>query len=162
MEILQELLNKAKEHKGDHHDLRIDLASHGQHPKVAVLACSDSRVIPETIFGCGLGELFVIRTAGNTLGPNEEASFGYAAHHLGIKTFIVLGHTHCGAIASTIHGEHCCIFDEIAKSIKETKDEKEASILNAKSVANRLSALYPSVQVIPMLYDLEEGEVLLL
>jgi carbonic anhydrase len=69
-----------------------------QHPKAVVISCSDSRVPPEFIFDEGLGELFVIRTAGNIMGNFELGSIEYAVKHLGVKLIVVLGHTNCGAI----------------------------------------------------------------
>ena len=160
MDCIDELLNKAKQHQNDHESLRKELAVNGQHPRFAVLCCSDSRVIPEEIFGCTIGELFVIRTAGNTLGPNELYSFQYAHHHLGIDTFLVLGHTHCGAIASTLAGENCPIFSRIRTHIKETHDPKQASIRNTIGVSKKLAMLFKTVQVVPLLYDLDLGEVI--
>ena len=71
---------------------------HGQHPHAIIVTCSDSRVIPETIFSAGLGELFVIRVAGNVIDDHQLGSIEYAAGHLGSPVVVVLGHTHCGAV----------------------------------------------------------------
>ena len=71
-----------------------------QKPKAIVVSCSDSRVPPEIIFDQGLGDLFVIRTAGNIIGDIELASIEYAVLKLNCKTIMVLGHDHCGAIDS--------------------------------------------------------------
>jgi carbonic anhydrase len=71
-----------------------------QNPKAIVVSCSDSRVPPEIIFDQGLGNLFVIRTAGNIIGNIEMASIEYAVLKLNCKTIVVLGHEHCGAIQS--------------------------------------------------------------
>ena len=139
---------------------RTEASTFGQHPEVAVLCCSDSRVIPEEIFDCSIGDIFVIRTAGNTLGPNEFASFGYAYHHLHIHHFIVLGHTKCGAIASTLKGEERnCIFDAIASHIGDEHEPEEASKKNALGVVKELKEQFNDVEVVALLYDVTSGEV---
>lgn len=78
--------------------VRTDLATNGQHPTTIVLTCADSRVPPEIIFNKGLGELFVIRVAGNIVGAYELASIEYGVEHLGAKQIVVLGHSKCGAV----------------------------------------------------------------
>lgn len=72
--------------------------SHGQHPYAIILTCADSRVIPEIIFNKTIGELFVIRVAGNIIDESTLGSIEYAAEHLHSPYFLVLGHTHCGAV----------------------------------------------------------------
>jgi carbonic anhydrase len=74
----------------------------GQAPFAAVVACSDSRVPPELLFGRGLGELFVIRDAGNTLDTLGLGSIEYAVEHLGVPLIVVLGHRRCGAVQAAI------------------------------------------------------------
>ncbi len=69
-----------------------------QHPLAAVLACADSRVSPEITFDRTIGELFVIRNAGNVTGPNVLASMEYAVEHLHVPLIVVMGHTGCGAV----------------------------------------------------------------
>ncbi len=71
-----------------------------QHPKVIVLACSDSRVAPELLFDQSLGDLFVIRAAGNIADPIGLGSIEYAAEHLGSRVLVVLGHQKCGAVTA--------------------------------------------------------------
>ncbi|MCX7971435.1 MAG: carbonic anhydrase, partial [Negativicutes bacterium] len=70
----------------------------GQHPFAVVVSCSDSRVPPEIVFDCGIGDLFVIRTAGEVVEDVEMGSIEYAVNHLGVKLVVVLGHTECGAV----------------------------------------------------------------
>ena len=88
-------------------EVQADLAK-DQHPYATVLGCSDSRVPPELVFDAGFGELFVIRVAGNVLGPSIMGTLQYAGTHLHTPLFIVLGHEGCGAvkaaIASKFHG----------------------------------------------------------
>jgi len=74
----------------------------GQSPYAVVLSCADSRVIPEQIFDCGAGELFVIRVAGNVAGATQMASIEFAVEALGARLTVVLGHSHCGAIKGTL------------------------------------------------------------
>jgi carbonic anhydrase len=78
-----------------------DLAR-GQHPFATILGCSDSRVPPEWVFDAGLGELFVIRVAGNVLSPEVAGSLQYAGSHLHTPLFVVLGHEGCGAVAAAL------------------------------------------------------------
>ena len=78
-----------------------DLAK-GQQPYATILGCSDSRVPPELVFDAGFGELFVIRVAGNVLGPSILGTLQYAASHLHTPLFVVLGHEGCGAVKAAI------------------------------------------------------------
>ncbi len=77
---------------------RREALTHGQQPSAIVLTCADSRVAPEHVFDAGLGELFVIRIAGNTLNDDALASIEYAAAHTGASLLVVMGHTACGAV----------------------------------------------------------------
>lgn len=79
-----------------------ELYAYGQSPFAVVVACSDSRTVPEHMFMMGLGDLFVIRVAGNVVGDVELASVVYACEHLGVKLVLVLGHTGCGAVQATM------------------------------------------------------------
>src|SRR4249919_3925358 len=78
-----------------------DLAR-GQHPFATILGCSDSRVPPELVFDASFGELFVIRVAGNVLGPSILGTLQYAASHLHTPLLVVLGHEGCGAVKAAI------------------------------------------------------------
>ena len=82
--------------------IRMSTWAKGQSPYAIIVTCSDSRVIPENIFSAGIGELFVIRLAGNIIDDHQLGSIEYAAGHLGCRLVVVLGHTHCGAISATI------------------------------------------------------------
>jgi len=82
-------------------EILADLAK-GQHPYATILSCSDSRVPPELIFDAGFGELFIVRVAGNVLSSEGAGSLQYAGRHLHTPLFLVLGHTHCGAVAAAI------------------------------------------------------------
>ena len=78
----------------------------GQHPVAAVVACADSRVPPEILFDCGLGDLFVVRVAGNIASQSVTGSIEYAVEHLGVPLVVVLGHTRCGAVTAAVEGGH--------------------------------------------------------
>jgi carbonic anhydrase len=75
-----------------------------QHPRVAVLSCSDSRVPPELVFDTGLGELFVIRSAGEDDDPLASGSLEYAVEHLGSSMIVVMGHQNCSAVTAACSG----------------------------------------------------------
>ncbi len=76
----------------------------GQSPYAIVLSCADSRVVPELAFDTGLGEIFVVRVAGNVSNPSSIASIEYAIANLGTKLIVVMGHESCGAVAAAIAG----------------------------------------------------------
>lgn len=88
----------------DYVSVRRTLAKN-QHPLVAVLSCSDSRVPPEVVFDQGLGDLFVVRVAGNSADPTGVGSLEYAVEHLGTIMIVVLGHQSCGAVKAACSGE---------------------------------------------------------
>jgi carbonic anhydrase len=73
-----------------------------QRPFAVIIGCSDSRVPPEIIFDCGLGDLFVVRTAGHSLDDTGYASVQYVVEHLGVHLIVVLGHSGCGAVKAVI------------------------------------------------------------
>ena len=74
----------------------------GQAPFAIILGCSDSRVPAELVFDQGLGDLFVIRVAGNIVAPSQIGSVEFAAEKLGSRLVVVMGHTNCGAVAATL------------------------------------------------------------
>ncbi len=80
----------------------METVKNGQKPYALILCCADSRVPPEHIFSAGIGELFVLRNAGNLVGETEIASMEYAAEHLGTPLILLMGHTHCGAVDSAM------------------------------------------------------------
>lgn len=139
----------------------------GQKPYAVVLACSDSRVVPEDIFSAGLGEIFVIRVAGNVIGDHELGSIEYATGHLGTNLVVVMGHEKCGAVGAALDG-HAegyikTLTDSIKAGIGGEKDPKRASIANADYVASEVRRrlelpLDGKVKVISAYYNLH-GEV---
>lgn len=120
---------------------RIDTYKNGQHPFAVVVSCADSRVIPEAIFSCGIGDLFVIRVAGNVVGSYELGSIEYAVEHLGARLVLVLGHTCCGAVNAALgqnHGLVKHVTDEIKRAIGEETDTEKASVLNVKQSVSKI------------------------
>lgn len=77
-------------------------ASEGQQPFAIILGCSDSRAPLELAFNQSIGDLFIVRVAGNIATPSQLGSIEYACEHLGSKLIVVLGHSHCGAVAATL------------------------------------------------------------
>ena len=161
----------AEAHIGDvSPDRRKETLSEGQKPYAIVLCCSDSREIPEVIFSAGIGDLFVIRVAGNVVDSHQLGSIEYAADHLGCKLVVVLGHDHCGAVEAAIHhdpdGHIKFITDEVRKAIGEECDEYRASCLNVlysvKIIEenNDMRILEEDgLEVVGAIYHLESGEV---
>ncbi len=115
---------------------RKETCHNGQHPFAIIITCSDARVIPEQIFSAGIGDLFVIRVAGNVMDDHQLGSVEYAASHLGVKLIVVLGHDHCGAVDAAIHhdpdGYIKFITDEIRQAIGEETDPYQACCLNVR------------------------------
>lgn len=95
---------------------RLETARNGQHPFAAVVGCSDSRVPVEIVLDQGLGDLFVIRIAGNVIATDETGSIEYVVEHLGIPLVVVLGHADCGAVTAVVEGsiEHGSIPDLVS------------------------------------------------
>ena len=146
-----------------------------QNPFAVILTCSDSRIVPELIFGTGIGELFVIRVAGNVANPSSIASIEYAVAHLGVKLIVVLGHQNCGAVTAALKGgnngkniDHLLNFIQPAISISDSKNIDDVSHMHAKLTAGKLmndSSIITKVidnkalKIIPAYYSLETGQV---
>ncbi len=175
LELLKEGNQKyinAKNTVGDISQLqRENTSDNGQEPYAVIVTCSDSRVIPEAIFSAGIGDLFVIRVAGNVMDNHQLGSVEYAVEHLGCSLAVVLGHTHCGAVDAALHHEPegyiKFITDEIVKAIGDEKDEYKASVLNAKSSKKTIEESLEiqkdekeyGLKVVTAMYDIESGKV---
>lgn len=83
---------------------RRDALTGGQEPYAIILSCADSRVVPELCFDTGLGELFVVRVAGNVANTSSIGSIEYAVAHIGCPLLVVMGHESCGAVTAAIGG----------------------------------------------------------
>lgn len=149
--------------------LRVKTARDGQHPYAVVVCCSDSRVIPEQIFSADIGELFVIRVAGNVLDGHQLGSIEYAAAHLGCSLVVLLGHTGCGAVAAALsaHSEGYIAFitDEIRAAIGMERDPDAACRLNVTHGVEQIRAAFAThpelstLEVAGAVYDIGTGEV---
>ena len=149
--------------------LRRETAENGQHPYVVVICCSDSRVIPEQIFHADIGDLFVIRVAGNVLDKHQIGSVEYAVSHLGCKLVLMLGHTGCGAVGAALKGEadgHISfITKDIQKAIGMERDPDAACRLNVVHGVKVLRKAFLSkpnpadVEIKGAVYDIKTGAV---
>jgi carbonic anhydrase len=156
-------------------------AAADQRPCAAVLACSDSRVPVEYLFDMGVGDLFVVRVAGNVIGMQEAGSLEYAVEHLHVPLLLVLGHTGCGAVSAALSG--CAVGGAIGSLMKKIAPAVQraqsrgisgpdlmhaACVENVHQAISDLLSLSPAVKaavdsgtvtVAGALYDIETGEV---
>ena len=171
---------------GRHEEKRAETAC-GQDPFAIVLGCSDSRVPPEIIFDSGIGDIFVVRVAGEVAGDQVLGSIEYAAEHLHTPLLLVLGHTNCGAVTAAVSGAEeeghmgavlceLCEAVEASKNSCSEEDGDDEVVLaavkeNARMIARRLRESEPilrklvdsgSLLVEAALYDIQSGTVSLL
>jgi carbonic anhydrase len=163
----------------------------GQKPFAIILTCSDSRLSPEILFDKGLGEIFVVRVAGNVVAPHELGSIEYALEHLGANLIVVLGHEKCGAVSAT-YGAYPAhvegnigsltesIYPAVDKVVAGTKvtgavaqaaQVEECIVENIKQVSASLEANSVIIKdlvekgetkIIRARYDLDDGKVAVL
>ena len=154
-------------------DRRLSLIAN-QKPFAVILGCSDSRVPPEIIFDQGLGDLFVVRVAGNVISPVVLDSIEYACKYLGSSVIMILGHENCGAVQAVYDGKTEdieAIAEKIFPAIKKCKKEKRGVTScikeNVKNVEMQVND-YPSirsliqmghVKVVGAFYSLATGKV---
>jgi carbonic anhydrase len=150
----------------------------GQHPFAIILGCADSRTAPEVVFDQGLGDLFVVRNAGNVVDDVALGSIEYAVDHLGASLIVVLGHENCGAVKATVEGGkqpgHLpAIVKAIRPAVKASAhlegDRVDNAVLeNARLEAKRIRESKPilrklidegKVRVVSARYDLDTGRV---
>jgi carbonic anhydrase len=148
----------------------------GQSPYAIILSCADSRVVPELIFNAGMGELFVVRVAGNVANTSSLASMEYAAAHLGTPVIVVLGHQSCGAVTAAVAGgdngpnlNH--LLGHIAPAIKESSDPdsvdsviRKNAELTVKAIVRDSEIMTKAVNngkltIVPAYYHLDSGKV---
>jgi carbonic anhydrase len=160
---------------------RREALAKGQRPFAIVLGCADSRVPPELVFDQGLGDLFVIRVAGEVAPPEVLGSIDYAVEHLGCRTIIVLGHERCGAVEAALalpagtvpEGNLGLLLKDILPAIEKidrtAPDALDSAVkANAKAVAQTVVSRSKVVGemlhkgelvVTPARYDLDTGKV---
>jgi carbonic anhydrase len=153
----------------------------GQHPHAAVLSCADSRVPPELIFDEGLGDLFVVRVAGNVVTPEVLGSIEYAVEHLGCSLVLVLGHKRCGAVQAALSGGRepgaiSSLIKAIQPAIGSVKGKPGDTLdlavrANVQRAVGQLKSAKPvlsehirkgALRVAGAVYDLDTGAVTLL
>ena len=146
-----------------------------QHPFAIILGCADSRTAPELIFDQNLGDLFVIRTAGNLVDDHALGSIEYAVAHLGARLVVVLGHQRCGAVKAALESDHApghieSLVRDIQPAVKAVKgkpgDPLSATVAeNARQVAAQIKAkaalgdLAKEVRIVSAVYDLDTGKI---
>ncbi len=150
----------------------------GQSPFAIVLTCSDSRVPAEILFDQGIGDVFVVRTAGNVADDVAVGSIEYAAEHLGSPLVVVLGHQKCGAVAATVDGGEApghiaSIVKIIRPAVKEVQGQpgnvvENAVLANVRRTVDQIAHSQPmlahlghegKLKVVGAYYSLETGEV---
>ncbi|MEM4348703.1 MAG: carbonic anhydrase [Candidatus Anstonellaceae archaeon] len=146
----------------------------GQKPYAAVLACSDSRVSPEHIFDAGIGEIFVVRTAGNLADSIALGSLEYAAQHLHVPLVVVLGHTSCGAINAACSSEHAsgnlkAIIDALQEAValgkkdpqKTVKENVNCVLKEIRQKSKAISQLEQAgkIKLVGAIYSIDSGQV---
>lgn len=148
----------------------------GQAPFAIILSCADSRVVPELIFDTGIGELFVVRVAGNVANTSSIASMEYAVAHLGTSVLVVLGHQSCGAVTAAVQGgdngynlNH--LLAHIGPAIHSTGDGatvdeviRSNAILTVDELVKRSNIIADAVNsgkldIVPAYYNLGSGKV---
>ena len=166
-EVLDQLLQKNKTFQDKYKD-ESEKHIKGQAPKIAVLTCADSRVIPEHIFQASLGELFVVRIAGNVaVDETVITSLEYAVDHLHISHLIILGHTSCGAVKAAEQEKNTdnTLLLEIQKSFLSLDDHilanlnRQLRLLPQRSTSIKHAIEQSKLKLIGALYNINDGSV---
>jgi carbonic anhydrase len=150
----------------------------GQHPHAEILSCSDSRVPPELVFDQGLGDLFIVRVAGNVASDTELGSLEYGAEHLHIRLIVVLGHQSCGAVTAAVQGAPpeghiAALVDLIKPAVEKTRGMSGDPVANAvrmnvEMVVKQLRSSTPilsklvaqgKLKIVGAVYSIETGSV---
>lgn len=149
----------------------------GQHPYAVILSCADSRVVPELAFDTGLGELFVIRVAGNVANTSTVASIEYAVAHLYVNLIVVMGHENCGAVTAALQGGQSgsanldsllshiqpavkiCGHSSPVNEVVKTNAQLTAEALSTKSAIIKKEIEAGKLRVFPAYYNLGTGKV---
>ncbi|MEE4260079.1 MAG: carbonic anhydrase [Bacteroidales bacterium] len=167
-------VNDKLESRNLHAKRRMELID-GQEPWAIILSCADSRVVPELIFDTGIGDLFVIRVAGNIANTSTIATIEYAVAHIHTPVIVVLGHENCGAVTAAMadadHGDnlnHLLANIEPAKLIAPDQSvngvARQNAILTARELVGKSEIIRNTIQkkeleIIPAYYHLATGKV---
>ena len=183
-DALQRLIDGNKRYAEAHTDhpnqmpaRRLEVTN-GQHPFAIILTCADSRVAPEILFDQGLGDLFVLRVAGNVADDEVIGSIEYAAEHLGVPLLVVMGHERCGAVDAAVKGGEVpghigslvkAINPAVIRARGKSGDLLENCVRsNVEMVAARLKSSKPilshlveegRLEIVGAYYDLDDGIV---
>jgi len=158
---------------------RVEVAKK-QSPFAVILTCADSRVAPEIVFDQGLGDLFVLRVAGNVTSPSIIGSIEYAVEHLGSPLVMVMGHERCGAVDAALKGVEAegyigYLVEAIQPAVEQSRGQEgdpldNAVKANVKRVVRKLKSAEPvlshlirdgKVKIVGARYDLDSGRVTL-
>jgi carbonic anhydrase len=167
-------VNDKLKNRNLHAKRRMELVD-GQEPWAIILSCADSRVVPELIFDTGIGELFVIRVAGNIANTSTIATIEYAVAHIHTPVIVVLGHENCGAVTAAMadadHGDNLNhLLANIQPAAMTATDRsingvaRQNAILTSKELADKSDIIHNAVQhrkleIIPAYYHLGSGKV---
>ncbi len=148
---------------------RVQTAEKGQKPFAVVLSCADSRVPVEVLFDRGIGDIFVVRDAGNIATITDIGSIEYAVDHLGSPLVVVLGHSKCGAVTAAVEGGEAppnikAIVDFIAPAVTQAKsanpDKSGDALVSAAITANIWQAMADTYKNSPMLREkVKDGKI---
>lgn len=162
---------------------RQDVTANGQHPIATVVGCSDSRCPVEFIFDQGIGDIFVVRVAGNVCANDEIGSIEFGVIHAGSPLCVVLGHSHCRAVTTVasnaeVHGSIPKLVEPINRPVAQARaDLPDASLAGLVAHATKLNVLQAiadlksgspairqmedegKVMVVGAIYDIESGAV---
>jgi carbonic anhydrase len=127
-------------------------AADGQTPFVTVLTCADSRLPVERVFDRGVGEVFVIRVAGNVVGPHEAGTIEYGAGHLNSRLLVVMGHTKCGAVVAACSDGK--FNQNVGSLVENIKPAVERAKSNGAAEGARLAAAAVKENVWQSVFDL--------
>jgi carbonic anhydrase len=165
------ILNLIDKNKKYQKNFKNDFKNHikGQSPKIAILTCADSRVIPEQIFQASIGEIFVVRVAGNiAVDKTIIESLEYAVDHLKVTHLIILAHTFCGAVKAAEESKNndSVLLNEIKKSFSDKEKNNILSNLNRQlSFLPKRSKIInkaiedESLKLVGCIYYIEDGHV---
>lgn len=164
-------------HERQQADRRAEVAK-GQKPLAVIVCCSDSRVGPEIIFDQGLGDIFVVRTAGNVVDDVGLGSIEYAVEHFGTPLLVVLGHNRCGAVSAAVsggelHGHVRAVVAAIQPAVEAVKGQpgdpvENAVRANVRAIVKRLESATPilparikagKLKIVGACYNLDSGRV---
>ncbi len=168
------------QHPDQSSERRFEL-KYGQHPFAIILGCADSRVPPEVIFDQGLGDLYVVRVAGNVLDEVVMASIEYAVLHVGVSLIMVMGHSQCGAVQAAcaheqLEGSLPALVQAFNPALEQVKDQpgnlaENVTLVNVINVTEKLKQTGAhflemlnenKLTIVPAYYDIDTGKVELL